>query len=60
MTGGGGGGGEKKESPVKLGVIWLASGHLTLNSKASSKGAYNCRGNQDNAVLLCNTASYCP
>ena len=28
--------------------------------KASSKRAYNCHGNQENAILHGNTASYCP
>ena len=28
--------------------------------KASSKRAYNCHDNQENAVLPCNMASYCP
>ena len=32
-------------------------GHLV---EASSKRAYNCHGNQENAVLQGNTASYCP
>ena len=31
-----------------------------LEPKASSKRAYNCHGNQENAVLKDNTASYCP
>ena len=31
-----------------------------LERKASSKRAHNCHGNQENAVLPCNTASYCP
>ena len=31
-----------------------------LERKASSKRAYNCHGNQENAKLQGNTASYCP